>query len=77
VIETSMTVPPIRRTIDVVAENYTTREVAEEANIFALKMANQQNVERLGDETMISSPFAVYQRLALLLSGAMGETARV
>uniref|UniRef100_A0A6G1S3P2 Serpin domain-containing protein n=1 Tax=Aceria tosichella TaxID=561515 RepID=A0A6G1S3P2_9ACAR len=76
VIETSMTVPPIRRTVDVVAENYTTRKIAEEANIFALKMINQLNVERLGDENMINSPFSIYQGLALLLSGSMGDTSR-
>jgi hypothetical protein len=68
-----MTVPPIWRAIDVVAENYATRKVAEEVNIFALKMVNQQNIERLG-ENMIISPFAVYQGLAQLLSGAMGKT---
>lgn len=76
VLDSSMTVPPIRRTMDVVAENYTTRKIAEEANNFALKLVNQLNVERLGDENIIHSPFAIYQGLALLLSGAMGDTSR-
>lgn len=75
-LEQLMTVPPIRRTIDVVAENYTAKKIAVEANIFALKLFHELNVEKLGSKNLIQSPFAVYQGLALLLSGANGDTAK-
>ena len=72
----SVTAPPIRRTMDVVAENYTTRKIADEANIFALRLLHQLNVEKLGSHNIVQSPFAIYQGLALLLTGAMGDTSR-
>lgn len=71
-----MTVPPIRRTMDVVADNYTTRKIADEANIFALKLLHQINIEKLGRHNVVQSPFAVYEGLTLLLSGAMGDTCK-
>lgn len=71
-----ITVPPIRSALEVVAENYTVRKISEEANVFAIKLLDQLNIERLGNRNLIQAPFAIYQGLALLLSGAMGETAK-
>lgn len=72
----AMTVPPIRRTQDVVAENYTAKKIANEANIFALKLFEQLNIEMLGNGNIINSPFAIYQGLGLLMAGSMGDTSR-
>lgn len=74
--EASITPPPIRRTMDVVAENYTVRRVTEEANMFAIRLLHQLNVEKVGAHNLVQAPFAVYQGLALLLSGATGDTAK-
>lgn len=71
-----ITVPPIRSALEVVAENYTVRKISEEANMFAIKLLDQLNIERLGSRNLIQAPFAIYQGLALLLNGAMGETAK-
>lgn len=71
-----LTPPPIRATIDVVAENYTMRKIADEANIFSIRLLNQLNIEKLGSHNLIQAPFSVYQGLTLLLTGAMGETAK-
>lgn len=68
--------PPIRAAIEVVAENYTARKIADEANVFAIRLLEQLNIERLGSRNVIQAPFAVYQGLALLLTGAMGDTAK-
>lgn len=75
-IELAITAPPIRSAIEVVAENFTARKIADEANVFAIKLLHQQNIEKLGSRNLIQSPFAIYQGLTLLLSGAMGETAK-
>lgn len=72
----SITVPPIRSALEVVAENYTIRKISEEANVFSMKLLHQLNIERLGSRNLIQAPFAIYQGLALLLNGAMGETAK-
>jgi len=75
-LELSITPPPIRGAIEVVAENYTVRKIAEEANVFSLKLLHQLNIEKLGSRNLIQSPFAIYQGLSLLLTGAMGDTAK-
>lgn len=71
-----ITSPPIRSVQEVVAENYTVKKISEEANIFACKLLHQLNIEKLGSRNLIQSPFSVYQGLTLLLTGAMGETAK-
>lgn len=71
-----ITAPPISSAIEVMAENYTMRKIADEANVFAIKLLHQQNIEKLGSHNLVQSPFAVYQGLALLLCGAMGDTAK-
>lgn len=71
-----VTVPPIVRTIDIIAENYTIRQIADEANLFAWKLLHQTNIEKLGSHNIHQSPFAIYQGLALLLSGSMGDTSK-
>lgn len=70
------TAPPIRTAIEVVAENYTMRKIADEANIFALKLLNQLNIEQIGAHNLIQPTFSVYQGLTLLLAGSMGETSK-
>lgn len=76
IIEAVITPPPIRSAIEVVAENYTSKKIAEEANIFAIKLLHQLDVEKLGASNLIQSPFSVYQGMALLLSSAMGDTSK-
>lgn len=71
-----ITPPPIRAAMEVVAENYTVQKVAEEANVFGLKLLHQVNAEKLGSSNLVQAPFAVYQGLGLLMTGAMGDTAR-
>lgn len=76
VTEAIITPPPIRSAIEVVAENYTSKKIAEEANIFAIKLLHQLNIEKLGSRNLIQSPFSVYQGMTLLLSSAMGDTSK-
>lgn len=76
IIEAVITPPPIRSAIEVVAENYTSKKIAEEANIFAIKLLHQLNIEKLGSRNLIQFPFSVYQGMALLLSSAMGDTSK-
>lgn len=73
---TGITVPPLWRTLDVVAENYTTRKVVDEANIFAIRLLHQTNREKLGNQNLLQPPFAIYKGLSLLLAGAHGDTAK-
>lgn len=71
-----VTPPPIIRAMEVVAENYTIRQVSEEANVFGLKLLHQINLEKVGGRNVIQAPFAVYQGLGLLMTGAQGDTAK-
>lgn len=69
-------VPTRSSIIEVAAENFTMRKISEQANIFAMRLLSQIDQEQLYATNLIVGPFAVYQGLALLLSGAQGETAQ-